>query len=67
MAGYLMAVTFKHGGTGTAGIIKLGIQDGQFPDQATAISQGVAIITAFLTAKEGIAPTNVAALVSQTR
>lgn len=67
MSGYLMAVTFKHGGTGIAGIIKLGIQDGQFPDQATAISQTVSFITTYLTGKEGIAPTNVNALVSQTR
>lgn len=62
-----MAVTFKHGGTGTAGVIKLGVDDGIYPDQATAISQTVSVITAYLTAKDGIAPTNVAALVSQTR
>ena len=67
MAGYLMAVTFKHGGTGTAGVVLLGIPDGMFPDQATAITASKAAVTTLETNKDGIAPTNMAAIVSQTR
>src|SRR4029077_15205395 len=67
MAGYLIAVTFKSGGTGTPHVVLLGVDDGMFPDQATAIAGAKACVTSFWTDKDGVAPTNMSALVNQTR
>jgi hypothetical protein len=68
MSGYLMAVTFKSGKTGTAQVELLGIEDGMYPNQTAAIAAAKVFVTAFWTVKDdGFAPTNMAALVSQTR
>jgi hypothetical protein len=67
MAGYLLAVTFNHGNSGNAGVVMFGLGNNIAADQATAMTMAKAMVTAFETAKDGIAPTNVAALVSATR
>lgn len=64
MAGYLIAVNYKVNGVSHQ--VLLGIDDGLYPDQATAISSAISTVTNFK-ANKGEAITNVAALVSATR
>jgi hypothetical protein len=64
MSGYLMAVHYTNGSTPRT--ILVGIPDGAFPDQATAIS----FITTEITntaIQRGETPTGVVTLVSATR
>lgn len=65
MAGYLVAVAYKLAGVSQPAIL-FGVDNGMFPDQATAINFTTSTVTSILTAK-GLSPTNVAGLVNQTR
>jgi hypothetical protein len=66
MAGYLIAVHYTDSNTSQARTVLCGVQDGLYPNQATAIAQTQATVVAYRTAK-GENPINIATLVSQTR
>jgi hypothetical protein len=66
MAGYLIAVHYTDSNTSKAQTVLMGVPDGIWPDQATAISQTQAATVAYVTAK-GQAPISIATLVSATR
>jgi hypothetical protein len=65
MSGYLIAVIYKDNGV-TPHTTLMGIENGMYPNQATAIQAAKDRATAIATAKGQIV-TNLAALVSATR
>lgn len=64
MAGYLIAVHYT--GNSIAKTVLIGVADGAFPDQATAIAAAKTAVTDYRTA-HGETPIGMIALVSQTR
>jgi hypothetical protein len=64
MAGYLIAVSYTD--NSVAKTVLIGVPDGAFPDQATAIAAAKSSVVAHRT-DHGEVPLNVVALVSQTR
>jgi len=64
MAGYLIRVNYKV--LGVSKSVMFGVQDGLFPDQASAISDAITRVTNYR-AGHGETITNVSALVSATR
>jgi hypothetical protein len=66
MAGYLIAVHYTDSNTSLANTVLMGVEDGFYPDQATAISQTQTAVVAYRTLR-GENPINVVTLVSATR
>jgi hypothetical protein len=66
MAGYLIAVHYTDANTSTAKTVLIGVANGEFPDQASAIAAAISNVTAYRTSR-GEAPISVTALVSATR
>ena len=64
MAGYLIAVNYTNNSVPKT--VLVGVADGQFADQASAIASSVSFVTSYRTA-HGETPLNVTALVSATR
>lgn len=66
MSGYLIAVHYTDSNTSIAHDILIGVENGDFPDQATAIAAAKATVTSYVQGK-GQVPTSMVALVSATR
>lgn len=68
MTQWLIAVTYKHGGTGTAGqTVLMGVGSDIAATSAAAQTYASNFVVSKVAGIDGIAPTNVATLLSSTR
>lgn len=66
MSGYLINVHYTDSNTSIAHNVLLGVENGDYPDQTTAIAAAKVCVTAYVQGR-GQVPTAMTALVSATR